>query len=87
MRLPIAGGNWNNGGNAGLAALNCNNERSNTNNNIGFRPALGATSEGATATAARPAHPSKGRSILGQAPKHEQVRSGGRFAEARPFPA
>jgi len=39
-RLPIVGGNWNNESNAGLAALNLNNPRSNVNNNIGFRPAL-----------------------------------------------
>jgi retron-type reverse transcriptase len=37
---PIRGGNWNNGANAGLAALNLNNARSNSNSNIGFRPAL-----------------------------------------------
>lgn len=35
-----AGGNWNNTSNAGLGYLNSNNERSNSNNNIGFRPAL-----------------------------------------------
>lgn len=39
-RLPIRGGNWNNGSNAGLGALNLNNARSNANSNIGFRPAL-----------------------------------------------
>lgn len=39
-RLPICGGNWNNESNAGVAALNLNNPRSNVNNNIGFRPAL-----------------------------------------------
>jgi hypothetical protein len=39
-RLPIRGGNWNNGANAGSFALNLNNERSNANTNIGFRPAL-----------------------------------------------
>ncbi|MGI2148022.1 reverse transcriptase domain-containing protein [Shewanella baltica] len=39
-RFPIRGGNWNNGTNAGLGALNLNNPRSNANNNIGFRPAL-----------------------------------------------
>jgi hypothetical protein len=39
-RLPIRGGNWNNGSNAGLGALNLNNARTNTNSNIGFRPAL-----------------------------------------------
>lgn len=38
--FPIRGGNWNNGSNAGLGALNLNNSRSNANNNIGFRPAL-----------------------------------------------
>lgn len=38
--VPIAGGNWNNGSNAGLSALNLNNSRSNSNSNIGFRPAL-----------------------------------------------
>lgn len=34
------GGNWNNGTNAGLFYLNGNNDRSNTNANIGFRSAL-----------------------------------------------
>ena len=38
-RFPICGGNWNNGSNCGLAALNLNNSRSNRNSNIGFRPA------------------------------------------------
>jgi hypothetical protein len=40
MALPIWGGNWNNGANAGLAYLNLNNRRSNSNNNLGLRPAL-----------------------------------------------
>jgi len=39
-RLPIRGGNWNNGSNAGVFSLNLNNLRSNVNNNIGFRVAL-----------------------------------------------
>ena len=39
MRLPYRGGNWNNGANAGLAAVNLNNSRANTNTNIGFRVA------------------------------------------------
>lgn len=34
---PIAGGNWNNGGNAGVWALNWNNSRANSNDNVGFR--------------------------------------------------
>lgn len=38
--FPIRGGNWNNGSNAGIGALNLNNSRSNANSNIGFRPAL-----------------------------------------------
>jgi retron-type reverse transcriptase len=39
--LPIRFGNWNNGLEAGLFNLNLNNDRSNTNTNIGARPALG----------------------------------------------
>jgi hypothetical protein len=35
-----AGGNWNNTSNAGLGYRNANNERSNANNNLGFRSAL-----------------------------------------------
>lgn len=38
-RFPLRGGNWNNGSRAGLGALNLNNARSNSNSNIGFRPA------------------------------------------------
>jgi len=37
-RLPFRGGNRNNGSNAGLGALNLNNDRTNSNSNIGFRP-------------------------------------------------
>lgn len=33
----IRGGNFNNGTNAGVFALNANNAPSNSNNNIGFR--------------------------------------------------
>lgn len=36
----LRGGNWNNGSNAGVFAVNLNNDRTNTNSNIGFRPAL-----------------------------------------------
>jgi hypothetical protein len=35
--VPLRGGNWNNGANAGLFYLNLNNARSNSNSNIGFR--------------------------------------------------
>ena len=38
--MSLRGGNWNNGANAGVFALNLNNLRSNVNTNIGFRPAL-----------------------------------------------
>ena len=37
MLCAISGGNWNNAGNAGVWALNLNNDRGNSNNNIGFR--------------------------------------------------
>ena len=40
LRLPICGGNWNNGANAGVFNVNLNNPRSNSNSNIGFRSAL-----------------------------------------------
>ena len=40
QRLPLRGGNWNNGALSGVFALNLNNLRSNANSNIGFRPAL-----------------------------------------------
>ncbi len=43
MRLPYRGGTWNNGANAGLAALYLDNSRVNTNTNIGFRPAFGSS--------------------------------------------
>ncbi len=33
----ISSGNWNNAANAGVFTLNLNNERSNSNDNIGFR--------------------------------------------------
>lgn len=37
MLCAISGGNWNNGSNAGVWALNLNNDRGNSNDNIGFR--------------------------------------------------
>ena len=40
-RLPIRGGNWNNAATSGVFALNLNNARTNVNNSIGSRPALG----------------------------------------------
>lgn len=37
MLLPHAGGNWNNGANAGVFAVNLNNNSDNDNNNNGAR--------------------------------------------------
>lgn len=37
MLCVISGGNWNNGSNAGVWALNLNNVRGNSNDNVGFR--------------------------------------------------
>ncbi len=53
-RLPIRGGNWNNSGDAGLFYLNLNNPRSNSNTNIGARPALEASQKRSAYWAARP---------------------------------
>lgn len=39
-RWLMSGGNWNNGSNAGLGALNLNNSASNANSNIGGRLAM-----------------------------------------------
>jgi len=78
-RLPIRGGNWNNGSNAGVFALNLNNPRSNASSNIGFRPALGesrkAVPHGAPSSA-----PSKGPASLGQVP--EKMNRPGRDSSA-----
>lgn len=38
LRFPRRGGNYNNGGNAGLGYVNCNNPRGNANRNYGVRP-------------------------------------------------
>jgi len=35
IKLPIAGGNWNNSLNAGVFARNLNNSSANSNNNVG----------------------------------------------------
>ena len=37
MLCVISGGNWNNGADVGVWALNLNNVRGNSNNNVGFR--------------------------------------------------
>ncbi len=68
-RMPIRGGNWNNGASAGVWALNANNARSNANTNIGFRPASGE-SQITGAHGPRRSTPSKGPAVLGQVPKN-----------------
>ena len=45
QRSFYCGGNWNNGANAGVFYCNGNNDRTNTNDNLGFRSALPRTSE------------------------------------------
>ena len=47
QRLALRGGNYNNGGGAGLFALNLNNMRTLRNRNVGFRPALAPSLEAA----------------------------------------
>lgn len=37
MLFPLASGDWNNGSKAGVFYRNWNNNRSNDNNNVGFR--------------------------------------------------
>ncbi len=46
FRAAIRGGNWNTTSDAGVFALNLNNDPSNRNNNIGFRAALILTKAG-----------------------------------------
>jgi len=40
MLSPISGSNWNNGSNAGVFALNLNNDSGNSNTNVGFRDSV-----------------------------------------------
>lgn len=40
IELPIRGGNWGNGSNAGVFNVNLNNSRSIVSTNVGFRSAL-----------------------------------------------
>jgi len=63
-RLPIRGGNWNNGANDGLGNLNLNNRRVNSNNNVGFRPALFLQTRCRAFTGDRPVSRKKGAIAL-----------------------
>ena len=40
MLAPLLGGNWNNSSNAGVWAVNFNNSRTNSNNNVGSRAVI-----------------------------------------------
>mgnify|MGYP001573380405 CR=1 FL=1 len=69
MLCPISGGNWNNGSNAGVWALNLNNTRTNSNNNVGFRsdsgrPRTRQRDGGREGDAFRPA--SRAKSVCGR---------------------
>ena len=59
IRVPIRGGNWNNGAAAGVRALNLNNARSNSNTNIGVRPASEVSPKPPAHVAAGQRHPQK----------------------------
>jgi len=83
-RFPIRGGNWNNAGNAGLAALNLNNSRANANSNIGFRPASDQISQArsGTAKAVPPAPDRKDARSSADAERHFQRCARGTQGEA-----
>lgn len=51
--LPIRGSSFNNLSNSGPSALNLNNVRSNSNDNVGFRSALRLMSRSLTVTTVR----------------------------------
>ena len=72
--LPFRGGNRNNASNAGLGALNLNNERTNANTNIGFRP-RSQLSEGQKVTGYGRASSAKlkGRQVHGRSRKIPRV--------------
>jgi hypothetical protein len=53
--MATNGGNWSNGSQAGLFYLNCNNEASNSNSNIGGRLANGLVARRRRLTGRRPA--------------------------------
>lgn len=78
----ISGGNWNNTSNAGVWNLNLNNNRTNSNNNVGFRSAdcdsWPVLAPGAGVTG--PSSPSRG------AWNHRDVSSGTGALPARQTP-
>jgi len=72
---PLSGGNWNNASDAGVWALNLNNTRSNSNNNVGFR------SDSATPRALKRDGGAKGGVFLQRAAKSVCFRHSGRSLE------
>lgn len=90
-RLPIRGGNWNNGATAGVFALNANNARSNANTNIGCRPALGDRQMRCAYRASRQSTPQKDAPSSVRAAvrlaRRRNIQQAGRSssAAARPF--
>lgn len=79
MLCPIAGMNWNNGSNAGVWAVNCNNARGNSNDNVGCRadsalprsPLVGQG--GAEGDVFRPWAKSLGPSLSGSASERQRI--------------
>lgn len=76
-RLPIRGGNWDNGANAGVFALNLNNPRSNSDNDIGFRSALAHLVRSERLTGRSPVRGIKGHSSM-LAEREQKTKLSGR---------
>jgi hypothetical protein len=79
---PNCGGNWNNGSNAGVWALNLNNSRANSNDNYGFRSdsesprtaqADGGTKGGAFLRSGQPGAKSAARIFAGRGRKALEI--------------
>lgn len=84
-RLPIRGGNWNNGSNAGPATLNLNNPRSNSNSNIGFRSASDIASIDALTGATTVHFEKDGATVAGAKTKTEQAGAPALFDQIYQF--
>ena len=90
-RVPIRGGNWNNAAITGVFALNLNNARSNSNANIGARPAFGAWQKaqahaaGVQSTPQKDAPSTARRGHQARVSRHSQQAGRSSSAAARPF--
>jgi len=84
MLCVISGGNWNNTSNAGVWNANLNNNRTNANNNVGFRADSAPDGRGGVAA---------GVLAKRETPSRPAVHRGGakswstRLSPARPHPA